>query len=117
MAFPLNTLALSAALSVDAFSQSVAILFEMNGQSTENMMRSMPISEIEHGQGGVGEIAAGGQIEVSAKDLLERRLLLERESDWSMRHSRNGMPSPRWPRMIFNLGYFSNTPLSTSRTA
>ena len=47
LAFPLNTLDLSAALRADAFSQSVAILFEMNGQSTENMMRSMPISVID----------------------------------------------------------------------
>ena len=34
-----------------------------------------------------------------------------------MRQSRNGSPSPRWPRMNFSFGCLSNTPESTRRIA
>jgi len=77
--------------------------------TTANRPRQDPIDPQFHNaakQRRIREIPAGGDVEVICR---RRRGKLTRFSAraaprWSMRHTRNGKVSPRWPRMIFRPG-------------
>ena len=83
------------------------------------MIRSMPISCTQHSSAGLEKFPLVVIQKLPQKTSRKLNCLAApgRASAWSTRHTRNGNVSPRWPRMIFSLGYFSNTPESTMRMA